>query len=241
MKRVCGFTLVELLVVIAIISILAAIVTPRVGKFILKAQVARAQEEIHSLELALTDLLTDAQVRDFKHMFPSGAWNALAATNDIYGDVFYELLRQGREAPIATSMREEVRLRLGTSYLDIGKDPWGNLYRVYPGPWRRSSGEPIPFRSYRGGVGDLDGGIWTPYVYDAAAKSDLDSEIPGNPDPDDRPGYPAPLDYTFYIYSFGPNMLDDQDWGGAVQMGYEGGGDDINNWDSEAGWTAFSG
>jgi len=238
MKRASGFTLVELLVVVAISSILAAIVVPQVGKYILRAQVARAQEEINSIETSLTSLLSAAGARDFRHLFPAGTLTALMASEDVYGRMMYELLRQGRDSEIAGSMRPEIQERLGTSYLaDIGRDPWGNLYQIYPGPWPRTAGI-IPFRSFRGGSGSVEEGTWTPFLYDADGKAYEDENVPGNPPPDDSYGYPAPRDFTFYIWSYGPNMLNDQLFG-TPEAGYEGGGDDVNNWDGTAGWMAF--
>jgi hypothetical protein len=198
-----------------------------------------AQEEIRSIELGCTGLLRDAGQPDFFSLFTDlAAMRESYATDQLmWTEVVHDLLQNGKNAKC--DLKPEVRERLGSSYLELGKDPWGNLYQVHPGPWTRTSSDPIPFRSYRGGTGDLEGGVWTPYLYDAAAKSQRDAETPGNPDPDNRPGFPAPLDHAVYIYSFGPNMLDDQDWGDAVEMGYEGGGDDINNWDPEVGWTFF--
>lgn len=248
MKRASGFTLVELLVVVAIISILAAIVVPNVAKYILRAQVARAEEEVHSIELALTSILSDTGVRDMRHMFTPGFdYQGWVASSQVYND-FYELLRTGRSATIVASFRPEVAQKLGTSYLaDIGKDPWGSLYRVFPGPWRGTYG-PMRYRSYRVGTVDPELNDGDPYQYTADAKTDADADVPGNPQADDLWGFPAPRDYTFYIWSVGPNMLDDQlnpPEAGADQSNperiYWGGGDDINNWDSERGWSYFSG
>lgn len=54
-----GFTLIELLIVIAIIGILAAIVISNLFPTTDKAKTARAQEELHSLQLAIQNLIDD--------------------------------------------------------------------------------------------------------------------------------------------------------------------------------------
>ena len=81
-----GFTLVELLVVIAIISILAAIVVPRITTYISKANMARALSEIKGAELGVQKLLTDAgkpDVRQLCSYWDPSVQNMRAAT-DIY-------------------------------------------------------------------------------------------------------------------------------------------------------------
>ena len=83
--------------------------------------------------------------------------------------------------------------------------------------------------------------------------------MPGAPIQDDQPGYPAPTKLPIYIFSTGDNQASDQlfslqsssagyVWSDAFRdfptypgpdKEFAGGGDDINNWDSEAGWAGF--
>ncbi len=253
MKRTLGFTLIELLVVIAIISILAAIVVPRVGTWISRANMTRAASEVRGIDLALSRMLSDAGRRDFSQMFSQQTVARLRQANEQYNTfVLYELLRNGRTANAdghvdfggpGVGLVEGVRTQLGTQYMDVPLDPWDQRYQFFPGPW--PTGEPIVLRSYRSGIGDRLDPDYQPYVYNQDRRAEADARIPGNPRADDLYGFPAPRDLPFYIWSKGQNMLDDQEWwrlvenGNRPERGYEGGGDDINNWDNQSGWETF--
>ena len=242
-----GFTLIELLVVIAIITILASIVAPKVAGYIERGKMAKAVSEIRNADMALTKMLTDTERKNFGSMLqisPSGQVPTYAAAVQLYTDAFYELLRRGRDADFATIPLQDgfgisikdVRLmkKLGTAYMDINLDPWGKAYQFYAGPLKlKLALNPYdfpPFRSFR-----EEG-----YVYDADAKVALDAELRGNPPPDGVDGFPCPVDFPVYIFSLGGNSAPNQPWLATadVDLGI-GGGDDINNWDTQSGWSGF--
>ena len=140
MMRKQGFTLVELLVVIAIISILASIVVPQVTDWISRGRMAAAVSEIRNADLALSKMLIDAERKNFGHFFNTQtgmnlgeACHFLGDAQKLYEIVFYELLRQGKNADFDLDgdgnpelvLHASVRKKLGTSYLDLGVDPWG--------------------------------------------------------------------------------------------------------------------
>ncbi len=239
MNRVRGFTLIELLVVIAIISILAAIVVPRVGKWILRAQMTKAYSEVKGIELSLSKMLMDAGRSDFSQMFDNATLNLVRSNREYASAKLYELLRQGREAD--AGLRPEVAAKLGTSYMEVPLDPWDQRYQFFPGPWPTGV---IQLRCYRSSLDPSAPDRLDPnydnfrYIYNANAKAYEDNRLPGNPVPDNADGYPAPRDLPFYVWSMGANMVDDQLWS-APDSGYKGGGDDINNWDKEQGWETF--
>jgi prepilin-type N-terminal cleavage/methylation domain-containing protein len=249
MKRISGFTLVELLVVIAIISILAAIVVPRVTDYMSRAKRARAEAEINSIGLALTGVLTDAGKKDFRQIFMSSAISsmdnilcgygspdpdALDGTVAEYTDWMYKLLRNGRAAEVP--LRPEVRRRLSDGYLDLANDPWGNIYQFYPTPlsavscYRSQELDP-PFRIYRPSD-NIPGG------------PDYDGTIAAVNDEGDRIGWFPKKNLPVYVWSRGEDLLSNQpgleDYlEGAQDPIYRGGGDDINNWDTDQSWSGF--
>lgn len=280
MERKRGFTLVELLVVIAIISILAAIVVPNVARWIQRARMTRALTEVKSIELSLTKMLADADRSSLNDFFnpdtiggligstPGQYWTADQWRNatTLYTRATYALLREGRAAATISEtvdgvgfvnygelLTQNALTKLGTSYLDIGFDPWGNIYRIFPGPWSTRNGPNI-FRIYL----NPDEGSGLPGR--SAQPDDLTNRVT---DPDTEidldVGFPAPRDKVAFIWSTGANLISGQaiyqppatiggqhPYAGQGINNYEfqdddltGGGDDINNWDSNRTWERF--
>ena len=201
MKKNRGFTLVELLVVMAIIAILASIVVPNVIRYIARARLTRAISEVSGVELSLTAIMTDAGRGNMAQLFNKNAapdilgWptdvteitNANAvflfeSAADMYARCAYNLLRLGRDSlsrdqkdlpeVVADDMiQHDILAKLGTQYMDIGLDSWGQVYRMWPGPWRFSTVGitpqlkalgihrwPIPFRLFSVDMGVGEGG-----------------------------------------------------------------------------------
>lgn len=257
MKRKLGFTLVELLVVIAIISILASIAVPKVSQYLVRARVTKAESEIKNAETALMAMIANLGRNDFNQIFtkatgyvrPKDIEATLEAAGtaqniyDVYGEIFYDILRRGQEAgnvkpgewywkigtdEFKVQVDASLLKKLGTGGQELLLDPWGKRYQFVMGPLPRDYTKGlVPFlRCYRG----------DDYLYNASADG---SGVPGDPQRDDLAGFPAPFDKPVYIYSAGADEEFNQ--GGAATGELpgrkHGGGDDINNWDGKSGWS----
>lgn len=162
-------------------------------------------------------------------------------------------------------LKADVVKQLGTTYMnDLGKDPWDGLYQMYPGPWSVNNG-PIPFRRYLPADEQLPGDPPEVVIGDAlsigsatpGASSPLILTDPATGDDIELAGVPAPRGKQIYIWSKGGNLVSgqalflhpnlgsyDPDAGASnYPAGQEpelmGGGDDINNWDTDATYMQF--
>jgi len=110
--RALGFTLIEIMVVVVIIGLLAAVIIPTVISRVDEARVAKAKQDIQSLETALTMFRLDNSK--------------------------YPTTEQGLTALVTQPVDPTIRNWRAGGYIQrISKDPWGNDYQ-YAAPGTHS-------------------------------------------------------------------------------------------------------
>lgn len=107
--RAHGFTLIEIMVVVIIIGLLAAVIVPTVMGRVDDARIAKAKQDIQSLETALTMYRLDNSK--------------------------YPTTEQGLPALVTQPTDPSIKHWRPGGYLQhVSKDPWGNDYQyVNPG------------------------------------------------------------------------------------------------------------
>ena len=255
-----GIAIHEVILIIAILAIVFVALLPG-GRYIKKGSGVQAITEIKGIELGITKMFSDADSTNLRDFFNDAAYgdavarlgreqgvDALEASVEIYSYSAYALLRKGRNAlgegnEYRAVLRPDLVQKLGNSYFEgLGTDPWGNLYRIFPGPWPESMG-PVLFRTYWLPI-ETPGpsGGHPPVFPDNLLMTGKDLET----GEDITFGWPADAQETTYIWSFGANLISGQPhydpthaYAPPAQQYYVsgqepelmGGGDDINNWD----------
>jgi general secretion pathway protein G len=103
-----GFTLIEIMVVVVIIGLLAAVIVPQVVSKVDEARIAKAKEDIQSLETALTEYRLDNST--------------------------YPTTEEGLKALVKQPNDPSVTHWHGPYVQRLSQDPWGRPYQyVYPG------------------------------------------------------------------------------------------------------------
>jgi len=139
-SRSKGFTLVEIIVILAVISILVAILTPTVLKYIDEARDDRAKEDVKSISAMLNDLIKDTG-RYPGNMLESGntflcgpgtvglaGWGSSTTCEDLANHLV-------TNSPGGTATSDDYpssgKFRWKGPYLtNLSEDPWGNGYQI---------------------------------------------------------------------------------------------------------------
>jgi general secretion pathway protein G len=122
LKRQEGFTLIELMITIAIIGILSAIAIPNFLSYRQKSQIARAQSELKTIQMAIMDLAFDT------NMWPNNIDAGIVDGDCDSGEL--DDLSDPDAGLVATNGDFP---DWSGPYLDeIPKDPWGHDYWFDP-------------------------------------------------------------------------------------------------------------
>lgn len=142
-----GFTLIEIIVILAVISILVAILTPTVLKYIDEARDDRAKEDVKSISAMLNDLIKDTgqypgnklDTTPTANTFLCGPGNVgLTApqqwgTTDTCEDLANHLVlnNPGNTASTSDDYPTSGKFRWKGPYItNLSEDPWGNAYQI---------------------------------------------------------------------------------------------------------------
>ena len=141
-----GFTLIEIIVILGVISILVAILTPTVLKYIDEAQLSKAEEDVKVINATLTDLIKDTgQYPGDKAsqtficgpgtIATAGA-TGWAASSAVCSSMQNHLMINDPDDNLtpdeATDYRTTGKKKKwkGPYVQLLGEDPWGNAYEV---------------------------------------------------------------------------------------------------------------
>ena len=138
-----GFTLIEIIVILAVISILVAILTPTVLKYIAEAQTNRAQEDVKIVSAMLNDLIRDTGQYPGNFLFgdtficgpgtqPSTGtvWCTAANSKQLSNHL---IINDPNESGTTTAAdyRSSGTFRWKGPYVQgLNEDPWGNAYAI---------------------------------------------------------------------------------------------------------------
>ena len=142
-----AFTLVEIIVILAVVSILVAIVTPTVLKYISEAQESRAEEDVRNLSVVINDLIKDTGqypgsklpvvggVQTTYMCGPGtklgGTWGDGTTCADITMHIVENDPSQDGTAGSTGDYRTTGRRKYKGPYVQIlNEDPWGNAYQI---------------------------------------------------------------------------------------------------------------
>ncbi|MFB3108466.1 MAG: type II secretion system protein [Candidatus Binatia bacterium] len=142
-----AFTLVEVIVILAVVSILVAIVTPTVLKYIAEAQQSRAEEDVRNISVVLNDLIKDtgqypgsklpivATIQTTFLCGPGTNLGGLWGDDTTCADLIMHIVENDPSQDGTTGSTGDYRTTGRRKYKGpyvqiINEDPWGNAYQI---------------------------------------------------------------------------------------------------------------
>lgn len=137
-----GFTLIEIIVILAVISILVAILTPTVLKYIDEARSDRAQSDVTNISAMINDLIKDTGQYPGAHLAAGktflcnstgtvgqAGWGSAALCEAL--DNHLVTNSPGTAATTDDYPSGTAKLRWKGPYItNLSEDPWGNAYQI---------------------------------------------------------------------------------------------------------------
>jgi len=137
-----GFTLIEIIVILAVISILVAILTPTVLKYLDEARSDRAQNDVGNISAMLNDLIKDTGQFPGAHL-GTGKTFLCSGTGTIAGGSFggtttncenlenHLVTNSPGNATTTDDYPSTGKFRWKGPYItNLSEDPWGNAYEI---------------------------------------------------------------------------------------------------------------
>lgn len=139
-----GFTLIEIIVILAVISILVAILTPTVLKYVSEAQIDRAQTDVNTISTVINDLIKDTGQYPGNMLFtrtficgpgnqPAGGvvWCTAANFRQLSNHLSINDPNENGTPNEAADYRSTGKFKWKGPYLqNLNEDPWGNAYAI---------------------------------------------------------------------------------------------------------------
>ncbi len=136
-----GFTLVEIIVILAVISILVAILTPTVLKYIDEARGDRAAEDVKNINALINDLIKDTGQYPGAHLAAGhtflcngtgtvgqAGWGTTATCENLENHL---VTNSPGTAATTDDYPSTGKFRWKGPYItNLSEDPWGNAYQI---------------------------------------------------------------------------------------------------------------
>jgi type II secretory pathway pseudopilin PulG len=140
-----GFTLIEVIVILGVITILVAILTPTVLKYLDEARSNRASEDVKTIAAVVTDLIKDTGQYPGDKLFGrsfiagpgtlvgGGSWTTSSSNVRLLSN--HLLVNDPDEDAITGEASDDYRpsgkFRWKGPYIQgLTEDPWGNAYQI---------------------------------------------------------------------------------------------------------------
>jgi hypothetical protein len=169
----------EVVLFLFVVTLAALWMLPNVLHRLRLAKLDQARSEMTEARLGIQKMLSDLGAESLFELAPLEQGITFEEAVARHSELCRSLLREGRHTSLPIPAR--IKKNLAESYLQLGKDPWGNGYRFIGGP--KAELEKL--------------GLRVPVAFDPSADDDAGPRA-------------GPDDERVYVFSLGPNGKMDQ-------------------------------